>query len=103
MEGIDPPGAVVFKTGIARKIAMQIRDSGFTFIENWTVKDRGPFHVEHHFGQALGCIEETIGLESGDGGQRINGIGFGNRNNIVRLRINPELTLIKILHDEGVT
>ena len=102
MEGIDPPGAVVFKTGIAREIAMQIGNSGLTFIENRTIENRRPFHIEHDFREALGRIEEAISLETCDGGQRVNRIGFGNRNDIVRLRINPEFALIKILHDEGI-
>src|SRR5438105_9807724 len=85
MERIDPPRAVVFKTGIARKISVQIRNSGLTLIENWAIENRRPFHIEHDFGQALGCIEETIRLETGEGGQRVNRVGFRNRNNIVRL------------------
>src|SRR5205807_9781456 len=103
MEGIDPPRAVVFKAGITREIAMQIRNSGFTFVENRAIENRRPFHIQHYFREALRCIEEAIGLETRDGGQRVNRISFGNRNDIVRLRINSELALIKILHDEGVT
>ena len=82
---------------------MQLRKSRFAFVKNRSAKDREAFHIEHYFREPLGLLEEVIRLETPDGGQGVIWIRFRHRDDVIRLRIQLELALEKVLEDIGVT
>ena len=54
--------------------------------------------VEGDFGQALGRFEKLVELETGDSGQGVEwAASWCERDDVVRLRIDPEFGRIKIL------
>src|SRR5450631_3060989 len=97
MEGIDAQCAVVLKNRTAFEASVQIGDAGFTFIKDRSSKKRGSRHVEHHFGKSFGCFEEIVRLEAADRGQGVCRAQFRDRDHVVWLRIDLELSWIKVL------
>src|SRR5204862_6412677 len=102
MERVDPERAVVVVGRIFREPAMEVRDTGLALVKDRAVEDRHPFDVEHDFGQSRRRFKEFIGLEAANRGERIIRMALGYRNDVVRLRIELEFTLEKILENKLV-
>ena len=66
VEGIEPQRPVVLEAGVRRELSPEIGHARFAFVKNRSSEKRSPLDVEHHFGKPLGCLEEIIGLETGD-------------------------------------
>ena len=102
MKRIQAKHAVILEVRAARKVAVKFGYTGFALVINWPAEKRMTFYVEHHFGQTFGFLEKFVRLKPSDRRQRVKGIRFCNCNHVVRLRIYPKFTLIKILHDKRI-
>src|SRR4051812_41763747 len=102
MERINSQRAVIMESRAILEAAAQLPDGVLTLIKNRTAKERLAPDVERHFGKALRRFEKIVGLKAGQPGERVIGAPLRYRHNIVRLRIEPELALEKILQNVGV-
>src|SRR5437588_1377037 len=81
---------------------MQLRQSRFAFVKYRAAKDREAFDIEDYFREPLGGFEKLIRLETAERGEGVVRIHFRHRHDIVRLRIDLEFALEKILENEFV-
>jgi hypothetical protein len=81
----------------------QIGETGFAFVKYRPAKERVPFDVEYDFRLAFRGGEEIVRLKTLDPGEGENRVYFCQRYYVVWNRINPKLSLEKILHHVLVT
>src|ERR1044071_676758 len=82
---------------------MQVSNTGFALVEDWTSKNGRTGDVQHDLGKALRLLKETVSLKPCDRAQSINGVGFHYRHDVIRHRIDAKFALIEILHHKSVT
>ena len=102
MEAVDSLRLVILVRRTLRKRASEISEAGLAFVENWAAENRLPGDVERHFRQAFGCLEKIVRLKARERGQGVVRTHFVQRDDVVRVRIEPELGLEKILEDKLV-
>src|SRR6478609_3521784 len=102
MERIDSQRAVIVKSRAILKAAAKVPDGRLTFVKNRTAKERLARNIERHFGKALRGLEKIVRLKARQPGERVIGAPLRYRHDIVRLRIETELALEKILQNVGV-
>ena len=103
MERVETPCLVVLKDGTGRKVSVEICDTGFALVKNWTSENRSAGDVQYHLGQALSLLEKTVCLKPRDRGQSVNRVGFRYCHHVIRHWIDAKFALVEILHDEGIT
>ena len=102
MKGIETDGAVILKARAVGKCSLQIGKAAFAFVENGSAKKRVALNVQDHFRQTFGLVEEIVRLKTRDSRQGIERVRLRDCDHVVRNRIDTKLTLVEILHDEGI-
>ena len=80
----------------------ELGNAVLALVKNRTAKERLARDIECHFRQPLRRIKEFVGLKTAERGEGITGIPLCDRNDVVRLWIELEFTLEKILEHEFV-
>src|SRR5260370_150849 len=102
MEGVEASAPIILEAGTLRELQLQISKAGLPFIKNGSPEKCVTLNVQYHFRQTFCCGEELVRLEAGDARERIKWVGLRQRDDVVRPRIDPKLTLVKILHNERI-
>ena len=97
MVGIGAEGFIVRERRTLGKIAPQKARAGFAVVEKRALENRLPFHVERKLWQALGAVEFVIDLLPAHERERVVFIPFGDRQQAVRVRVQPKLPLVEVL------
>src|SRR5260370_29576791 len=102
MEGVEASAPIILEAGTLRELQLQISNAGLPFIKNGSPEKCVTLNVQYHFWQTFCCGEELVCLEASDARERVKWVCLCQRDDVVRHRIDPKLTLVKILHNERI-
>src|SRR6188472_2968427 len=63
VKSIESPAFVVVIARTAWKVEMQVSNTGFALVEDWTSKNGRTGYVQHDFGKTLRLLKETVSLK----------------------------------------
>src|ERR1700749_3994409 len=98
MEGIEPIRAIILEARALRELEPQISKAGFAFVKNGTSKKAVAFDVQYDFRRTFCRGKKLICLKTFDSRQGVEIVGLGDREHIVRDRVDAKLTLEEVLH-----
>src|SRR5690349_1907154 len=82
---------------------MQVSNTRFALVEDWTSKNGRTGDVQHDLGKTLRLFKKIVRLKSRDRAQSVNRMGFRYRHDVIRHRIDAKFALVEVLHHESVT